>query len=121
MNNYFVELSEANDAIDEIVKELDKSPIVIETLNLRVDTARDLVLKLYRTTTDMVKTAQLAEMAIVYGNRYRSSKLDLNRKLENAEMLYHKGNYKEALDVSLSAIELVDKDIREKLLKVYGG
>ena len=121
MNNYFVELSEANDAIDEIAKELDKKPIVIETLNTRVDTARDLVLKLYRTTTDMVKTAQLAEMAIVYGNRYRSSRVDLNRKLENAEMLYHKGNYKEALDVSLSAIELVDKDIKDKLLKVYGG
>ena len=121
MNNYFVELSEASDAIDEIVKELDKSPIVIETLNLRVDTARDLVLKLYRTTTDMVKTAQLAEMAIVYGNRYRSERTDLNRKLDDAEMLYHKGNYKEALDTSLSAIELVDKDIREKLLKVYGG
>ena len=121
VNNYFVELSEANDAIDEIAKELDKKPIVIETLNTRVDTARDLVLKLYRTTTDMVKTAQLAEMAIVYGNRFRSNRVDLNRKLENAEMLYHKGNYKDALEVSLSALELVDKDIREKLLKVYGG
>lgn len=121
MNNYFVELSEASDAIDEIAKELDKKPIVIETLNLRVDTARDLVLKLYRTTTDMVKTAQLAEMAIVYGNRYRSSRSDLDRKLSDAEMLYHKGNYKESLDVSLSAIELVDSNIKDKLLKVYGG
>ena len=121
MNNYFVELSEANDAIDEIANELNKKPIVIETLNTRVDTARDLALKLYRTTTDMVKTAQLAEMAIVYGNRYRSSMKEIDKGLDNAEMLYHKGNYKDALEVSISSLELVDKGIRKKLLEIYGG
>ena len=119
MNNYFVELSEANEAIEEIVKELNKKPIVIKTLNTRVDTARDLVLKLYITTTDMIKTAQLAEMAIVYGNRYRSSSKEIERGLDNAEMLYHKGNYKDALEVSLSSIEIMDHNIRERLLKVY--
>lgn len=119
INNYFIELSEANDAIDEIVKELQKKPIVIKTLNTRVDTARDLVLKLYNTTNDMIKTAQLAEMAIVYGNRYRSELTDVDKGLENAEMLYHKGNYKDALDVSISSIELIDGDIHNKLLKLY--
>jgi len=121
MNNYFVELSEANDAINEIAHELSKKPIVIETLNTRVDTARDLALKLYKTTTDMVKTAQLAEMAIVYGNRYRSTIKEVDKGLENAEMLYHKGNYKDALEVSLNSLEIVEKDIRDKLMNVYGG
>ena len=119
-SNYFVELQEANDAIEEITKELNKKPIVIDTLNTRVDTARDLVLKLYRTASEMVKTAQLAEMAIVYGNRYRSTRRDLDKGLENAEMLFHKGNYKDALEKAISSIELVDNGIREKLLKVYG-
>ena len=114
-NNYFVELSEANDAIDEIGVELSKKPIVIETLNTRVDTARDLALKLYKTTNDMVKTASLAEMVIVYGNRYRSNAKEIDKGLENAEMLYHKGSYKESLEASLSAIELVDTTIREKI------
>ena len=68
----------------------------------------------------MIKTAQLAEMAIVYGNRFRSTVKEIDKGLDNAEMLYHKGNYKDALEVSLSSIEIVDKDIREKLLKVYG-
>ena len=63
INNYFIELSEANEAIDEIIKELNKKPIMIKVLNTRVDTARDLVLKLYNTTTDMIKRAQLSEMA----------------------------------------------------------
>lgn len=119
INNYFVELSEANDAIDEIVKELEKKPIIIKTLNTRVDTARDLVLKLYNTTTDMIKTAQLAEMAIVYGNRYRSEVREIDKGLENAEMLYLKGNYKDALEVSISSIELIESDIHKKLLDLY--
>lgn len=118
-NNYFVELSEANEAIDEITKELVKKPIVIKVLNTRVDNARDLVFKLYNTTNDMIKTAQLAEMAIVYGNRYRSEVREIDKGLDNAEMLYHKGSYKDALDVSLSSIELIESDIHDKLLKLY--
>lgn len=119
INNYFIELSEANDAITEITKELNRKPIMIKVLNTRVDTARDLVLKLYNTTNDMIKTAQLAEMAIVYGNRYRSEIREIDKGLDNAEMLYHKGSYKEALEVSLSSIELIEPDINSKLLKLY--
>lgn len=119
INNYFVELSEANDAINEIIKELNKKPIMIKVLNTRVDTARDLVLKLYNTTNEMIKTAQLAEMAIVYGNRYRSEMKEIDKGLENAEMLYLKGSYKDALEVSLSSIELIEADIYHKLLNLY--
>ena len=82
-NNYFVELAEANEAILEIIKELEKKPIVIKVLNTRVDTARDLVLKLHHTTNEMIKTAQLAERAIVYGNRYRSNMEEIDRGLTN--------------------------------------
>ena len=70
-NNYFIQLKEAQNAIKEVTNELNKKPIDINTLNTRVDTARDLVLKLYNFTNEMVKTSMLAEMAIVYGNRYR--------------------------------------------------
>lgn len=119
-NNYFVQLAEANEAIVEIVKELEKKPIVIKVLNTRVDTARDLVLKLYATTNEMIKTAQLAEMAIVYGNRYRSSMREIDAGLSNAEYLYYKGNYRDALDVSIQTIDLIEPGIYKKLLNVYG-
>lgn len=119
MNNYFIELAEANEAISEIIKELEKKPIVIKVLNTRVDTARDLVLKLYNTTNEMIKTAQLTEMAIIYGNKFRSSMKEMDVGLSNAEMLFHKGEYQEAFEVSMNTIELMDKDIREKLLKYY--
>lgn len=118
-NNYFVQLSEANEAIEEVIKELERKPIVIKTLNTRVDTARDLVLKLYNTTNEMVKTAQLAEMAIVFGNRYRSVYDDVDHGLSDAEKLFFKGEYKKSLDISIKAVSLVDENIYRKLLAVY--
>ena len=118
-DNYFVELSEANEAIEEVIKELEKKPIVIKTLNTRVDTARDLVLKLYNTTNEMIKTAQLAEMAIVYGNRYRSYYSEVDSGLLDAEELFYKGEYKKALDLSIKTTSIVDSDIYQKLLAVY--
>ena len=118
-DNYFVQLSEANEAIVEVIKELEQKPIVIKTLNTRVDTARDLVLKLYNTTNEMIKTAQLAEMSIVYGNRYRSHYEEVDKGLFDAEIQFYKGNYKEALDISIKATSVVDEDISKKLLHVY--
>ncbi len=118
-DNYFVELSEANDAIKEIIKELEKKPIVIKTLNTRVDTARDLVLKLYNTTNEMIKTAELAENCMVYGNRFRSSYTDIDRGLDEARKSFFKGDYKKSLDVSIKAISLVDKNFYQELVSIY--
>ena len=118
-NNYFVELQEANEAILEIIKELEKKPIAIKILNTRVDTARDLVLKLYNTTNDMIKTAKLAEYSIVYGNRYRSQDINIDSGLNQAQVLFYKGNYKKSLDVTISTISRVDKNIKEKVMELY--
>ena len=67
----------------------------------------------------MIKTAQLAEMSIVYGNRYRMSYPEVDKGLFGAERQFFKGNYKDALDISIKATALVDEDIYKKLLHVY--
>lgn len=118
-DNYFVQLDEANEAIGEVIKELEKKPIVIKTLNTRVDTARDLVLKLYNTTNDMIKNANLAELAIMYANRYRSKYDDIEQALHDAEKLFFKGNYKESYDLVVSSTSSVDENINRKLLELY--
>ena len=118
-DNYYVELREANDAIVEVIRELEKKPIVIKTLNTRVDTARDLVLKLYNTTMNMVKNAKMAEMAIVYGNRYRNSYPEVDKELGDAEKMFYKGNYSDALDISIKATSRVDEKIYRKLMSIY--
>ena len=120
-NRYYVELKEAKDAMKEIIKELEKKPITIETLNTRVDTARDLALKLYGKTKDMMKTAMFAELAIVYGNRYRSSEKDLDRTLTYSEMLFNKGDYKKSLELTINSLNKIEPGIYDKLLKLYGG
>lgn len=113
--NYYVELKEANQAIREIVKELDRQPITIDVLNTRVDTARDLVLKLYTKTIEMLKNARFAEIAIVYGNRYRSSVGNLNEQLNYSEQLFYQGEYKKSLDATIKVLEMIEPGIYNKL------
>ena len=119
--NYYVELSEATLAINEMIKELDKRPISIKALNMRVDTARDLVLKVYNTTNETVKTAKMAETAIVYGNRYRPVNKDVDFGLTKAENAFWKGNFKISLENAINAINIVEPGIHKRLIDEYQG
>ena len=118
--SYYVELDEANNAIKEIVKELDRKPIKIEVLNTRVDTARDLVLKLYTKTRNLIKNAMFAEKAIVYGNRYRSSYDEVDKNLTISEQLFHKGDYKKYFEYTISVLNKIEPGILEKISNLYG-
>ena len=115
---YFVQLNEASSAIKEIVKELEKTPITISVLNTRVDTARDLVLKLYTGTKELLKTAMLAEMSIVYGNRYRVLTEDINKNLTYSEYLFFKGEYQKSLELSINSLNKIEPGIYDKLLNL---
>ena len=117
--NYYVELAEAMEAIDELIKALDKRPISIKILNLRVDTARDLVLKVYNTINETVKTARMAEVAIVYGNRYRVTNKEVDFGLVKAENMFAKGNFKSSLENAINAINIVEPGIHKRLLEEY--
>lgn len=113
-SSYYIELTEAQDAIREIIKELDRKPIVIKILNIRVDTARDLVFKIYNKTNDMIKIASMSEKIIIYGNRYRSSYKEIDIALTKAEELFKRGKYKESLDLSMKSLSFIDKNVTEK-------
>jgi len=116
---YFVELEEAKEGIQSIIKELEKKPIVITDLNTRVDTGRDLVLKLYTLSNELTKTAGMAEMAIVYGNRYRSSYKEIDYGLTKAEKEFTSGNYRKSLETSLNTLNQVEPGIHKKLMSAY--
>ena len=119
-DSYYVELNEATTAIKEIIKELDKKPITIDVLNTRVDTARDLVLKLYIKTKEMLKNAMFAEKSIVYGNRYRSTYEDVNNSLLISEKLFYNGEYKKSFEVTINALNKIDSGIYNKIIRLYG-
>ena len=118
-DNYFVELQEAQGAIKELIAELNKSPINIDNLNMRVETARDLVIKLHNRSKEMVKSAAFAEMTMVYGNRYRSKYEELDKNLAYSELLFFKGEYKKALQLSINTLNKVEPGIQNKLVEYY--
>ena len=120
-DSYYVESKEATEAIKEIIRELNKKPINIATLNTRVDTARDLVLKLYARTKEMVKNARLAETAIVYGNRYRAIDDNLDKYLQTAELLFFKGDYNKSLEITLNALNKIDSGAMDRLMTIYNN
>ncbi len=117
--NFYIELGEAAEAINIMVTELDKRPISIKTLNTRVDTARDLTLKVYNTTKEAIKTAKMAETAIVYGNRYRAVHKEVEVGLIKAENSFFKGNFKNSLEQAINAINIVEPGIHKRLIEEY--
>lgn len=117
--NYFIELKEAKEGVSLVIEELEKKPIVINDLNTRVDTGRDLVLKLYTLTNELTKTAGMAEMAIVYGNRYRSTYKEIEFSLIKAEKEFRSGDYKKSLETSLNALNMVEPGIHKRLMSAY--
>jgi len=119
--NYFVYLEEAKEGISEIILELEKKPIVISDLNTRVDTGRDLVLKLFTLSKELTKTAGMAELAIVYGNRYRSTYKEIDAGLIKAEKEFKKGEYRKSLETSLNTLNTVEPGIHKKLMSAYSN
>lgn len=92
-------------------------PIILENLTNQVDTARDIIYKLYNNIHNLIVTADMVEEAIVYGNRYRSSFLEVNTELTKAEVLYRNGEYTKALSTAVDIIEKIKPGSYEKLVK----
>ena len=60
-----------------------------------------------------------AEMAIVYGNRYKPLDQDIEKGLNVASQLFFKGDYTQALETAIASINIVEPDIYKKMLDVY--
>ena len=104
----YVEIKEANEAVYEVIKELKEKPIKINTLNTRVDTARDLALKVYTHVNDMLKKMEIIEELIVFANKYRSDSEMINENLNKASNFFFQGNYNKSL-------ELLEKTLGNKI------
>ena len=55
-------------------------------------------------------------MAIVYGNRYRSSNTEVEMGLISASKSFYKGDYKNSLEIVLNTLNIVEPGIHKKLL-----
>jgi len=92
-------------------------PIILDKLTQQVDIARDIIYKLYDNIHNLIVTADMVEEAIVFGNRYRSSFLEVNTELTKAEVLYRNGEYTKALSTAVDIIEKIKPGSYERLIK----
>lgn len=101
---------------DAILNFIRKRPIDLQNLSVQVDAARDVIYKLYDNVHNLIVTAEMVEDAIVYGNRYRSSFLEVNTELTKAELLYRNGEYTKALSTAVDIIEKIKPGSYEMLI-----
>ena len=73
--------------------------------------------KLYENIHNLIVTADMVEEAIVFGNRFRSSFLEVNTELTKAEVLFRNGEYTKALTIAVDIIEKIKPGSYEKLIK----
>lgn len=94
-----------------------RRPISVEELSEKVKDAKDIIYKLYDNVHNLVVTAEMVEEAIVYGNRYRSTYLEVNTELTKAEVLFRNGEYTKALQTAVDIIEKIQPGSYERLIK----
>jgi len=92
-------------------------PVELSELSKKVDGARDVIYKLYDNVHNLVVTAEMVEEAIVFGNRYRSTFLEVNTELTKAEVLFRNGEYTKALSTAVDIIEKIQPGSYEELIK----
>lgn len=116
-DDYFIEVSEAEEAIEAVKQELESKPIIIKTLNMRVETAHDLIFKLNSRTNDLIKYAYFTELMVVYSNKFKKEK-DLSEDLSKVELLYSKGDYKGSYDLCLKIMDSINPNSSKKINKI---
>ncbi|MBN2849976.1 MAG: hypothetical protein A2Y20_00425 [Firmicutes bacterium GWF2_51_9] len=103
--------------VNSIEKLLEENPLNINLLNATVTDAIDTIYKLYNNVNNIVGTVEMVENAIVFGNKYRSFYPEIDDQLTRSELLFHNGDYTEAIKVAIGAIEKVHPISYEKLIK----
>ncbi len=84
---------DANESIQNVKFQLEEKPLNISALNQYLEIAVLTVEKLANTTVEMIENVLLAEMAIQYGNRYRSQYPSVAKGLTIAENSFRHFEY----------------------------
>ena len=114
---YYDTIEESKTILVKVLELLDAKPLNINLINSEVSDACDVVYKLYDNARNLLKTAQMAENTIVFGNRYRSSRPEVDTMMSRAESFFNNGEYTKALSAAIEAIETIYPSIRKELLK----
>lgn len=118
--NYIISLLEdATEKNDRVLNVIEKQPLDITQLQKTLEEAKGTVENALEQTNKMIEHAELTEVAIQYGNRYRSRDPILAAKLLEAEESFRKANYEIALEQASEAISERDPHALERIEEIY--
>lgn len=116
-NAYNDTIQAAKASLKKVVDELEHKPLDVEDLLQVISDTRENVYKLYDNSRNLLKTAQMAENTIIFANRYRLRRPEINKMLGRAEAFFNTGEYTKSLSTAIEAAELIYPSIRKELLQ----
>jgi septation ring formation regulator len=117
-DNLYQELSQANKQLKAVTDKLEEKPLNIVEVNAILHQSVTLVEKCHVECMNILDHAFLAENIIQYGNRYRSKHSFVHQSLIEAEQLFRKFEYKNALEEAATALEKVEPGVLVKIEQI---
>ncbi|MEG0364946.1 MAG: septation ring formation regulator EzrA [Erysipelotrichales bacterium] len=114
---YYDTIEECKIGLKEVSILLNEKPLNITLISSKASFVSEAVYKLYDNSRNLLKTAQMAENTIVFANRYRSSRPEIDVMLNRAEQFFTNGEYTKSLSSAIEAIESIYPSIRKELLR----
>ena len=113
--DYHFLLDDSEESIQIVSEKLKEKPLDIPTVQHYLEAAVLTVEKLISETAEMLENVVLAEKAIQYGNRYKSSNAIVAAGLYEAELAFRSFDYKSALEHATTTIEKVEPGAFKKI------
>ncbi|MDX8047505.1 septation ring formation regulator EzrA [Gracilibacillus sp. S3-1-1] len=108
-------LEESTEKCEVVLGYLERSPLDMGKVQHSITEAAKSVDHFVEQTNLLLDQARLVELAIQYGNRYRSSQPQLAAQLAEAEKLFRNHKYESALETAVQALEQVDANAMAKI------
>ncbi|MGP4041572.1 septation ring formation regulator EzrA [Gracilibacillus sp. D59] len=108
-------LEESTEKCEVVLKQLQKHPLDMGKVQHSISEATKSVNNFVEQTNLLLDQARLVELAIQYGNRYRSGHPLLSAQLSEAEKLFRDYKYENALETAVTALEEVDPNAMAKI------
>ncbi|WP_058307088.1 septation ring formation regulator EzrA [Gracilibacillus massiliensis] len=108
-------LEEATEKCEIVLKQLQKHPLDMGKVQHSIGEANKSVGNFVEQTRLLLDQARLVELAIQFGNRYRSAHPLLSAQLSEAEKLFRNYKYENALETAIKALEAVDANAMAKI------
>lgn len=116
-NHIWALLETAAEKNDRVLAALANEPLDIAEIQNTLRLASEAVEQAIEHTNTMLDQAELTESVIQYANRYRRTNPILAEELKEAEQLFRKAQYEEALEKAARAVEATEPGALKKIEK----